>query len=74
MNSAWSDEVGGVLDIIRGVATINSFFLQSVRLELMEKEERDNTGLEALLEGSQESYFLSGGGGEKAIGTNGKVM
>ena len=36
--------------------------LQSVRSELVDKEERDTTGLESLLEGDQESYFLSSAG------------
>ena len=42
--------------------------VQSVRPELIEKEEPDNTGLESLLEGDQESYFLSTASKDKGCG------
>lgn len=41
---------------------------QSVRSELVDKAERDTTGLESLLEGDQETYFLSAVG-DKASGS-----
>lgn len=44
--------------------------LQSVRSELIDKEERDTTGLDSLLEGDQESYFLSAPG-DKSCGKQG---
>lgn len=44
------------------------FVVQSVRAELAEKVERDTTGLESLLEGDQESFFISGGKGDKGSG------
>lgn len=48
-------------DTLNGCEFCSSFFarLQSVRSELIEKEERDTTGLESLLERDQEGYFLS---------------
>jgi len=46
------------------------YILQSVRGELVEKEEKDTTGLESLLEGDQESYLLSARpSSKKAIGS-----
>ena len=39
-----------------------------MRAELLDKAERDTTGLESLLEGDQDNYFLSAGGGDKASG------
>lgn len=57
--------IAGSLCMIAGFCL---FVVQSVRAELAEKVERDTTGLESLLEGDQESFFISGGKGDKGSG------